>query len=214
MRRSDAGARSLSEKLTVRKLDSLLFASGNRGKYVEVVDLFRPLGITILFGPDKVDIEVEETGSSYESNAYLKARAFALASGIPSLSDDSGVEVRALNWEPGIFSARLASADEERISLLLERMEGKQDRFARYVAAFALYFPSEEFCILTEGICPGEIRTAPSGGLGFGYDPIFAPYGFEGTFGEIPETVKRKISHRAVAGYRLMDILSGNCVVE
>ena len=199
--------------MNVLGLEHLLFASGNRGKYVEVVDLFAPLGIDIVFGPEKVILDVEETGSSYESNAWLKAKAYALASGMPALADDSGVEVRALGWEPGIFSARLALTDEERINSILGRMKGVEDRFARYVAALALYFPAGA-CLITGGVCPGELRAVPSGDRGFGYDPIFAPAGYEETFGEIPDEIKRKISHRAVAGYRLMDILSGNCVVE
>lgn len=194
-------------------LERLLFASGNRGKYVEVVELFAPLGIDILYGPEVVALDVEETGSSYESNAWLKAKAYADASGIPALADDSGMEVRALGWEPGIFSARIAPSDAERLELILERMRGVADRFARYVAAFALYSPSG-YCIVTEGICSGTLREAPAGVRGFGYDPIFSPSGYTLTFGELPDDVKRKISHRAVAGYRLMDILSGNCVVE
>ncbi len=194
-------------------LDRILFASGNRGKYVEVVDLFAPLGIEIIFGPEALRLDVEETGATYAANAWLKAKAYCLASGIAALADDSGVEVRALGWEPRIYSARVAPSDEERTDRLLGRMEGVTDRYARYVAAFALYLPSG-CCIITEGVCPGELREVPVGSRGFGYDPIFAPSGYEGTFGEIPDAIKRKISHRAVAGYRLMDILSGNCVVE
>ncbi|PKL02568.1 MAG: non-canonical purine NTP pyrophosphatase, RdgB/HAM1 family [Synergistetes bacterium HGW-Synergistetes-2] len=194
-------------------MERLLFASGNRGKYVEVVDLFAPLNIDILYGPDIVVLDVEETGSSYESNAFLKAKAYAVASGMPALADDSGMEVRALNWEPGIFSARVAPTDGERIETILGRMRGVADRYACYVAAFALYFPSGS-CIVTEGVCPGTLREAPAGDRGFGYDPVFSPSGYDRTFGELPDEVKRKISHRAVAGYRLMDILSGNCVVE
>lgn len=194
-------------------LERLLFASGNRGKYVEVIDLFAPLGVDILYGPDIVVLDVEETGSSYESNAFLKAKAYAVASGMPALADDSGMEVRALNWEPGIFSARVAPTDGERIETILGRMRGVADRYARYVAAFALYFPSGS-CIVTEGVCPGTLGEAPAGDRGFGYDPVFSPSGYDRTFGELPDEVKRKISHRAVAGYRLMDILSGNCVVE
>ena len=193
--------------------ERILFASGNRGKYVEVVDLFAPLGIEIVFGPETLLLDVEETGSTYAANAWLKAKAYCLAAGMPALADDSGVEVRALGWEPGIYSARLAPSDGERIARILERMQGVPDRYARYVAAFALYLPSG-CCIITEGICTGELREAPEGDRGFGYDPLFAPSGYEGTFGEIPDAIKRKISHRAVAGYRLMDILSGNCVVE
>ena len=199
--------------MRVPGLERILFASGNRGKYVEVVELFAPLRIDIVYGPDVVVLDVDETGSSYASNARLKAKAYADASGMPALADDSGMEVRALGWEPGIFSARVAPTDGERIEKILGRMRGVADRFALYVAAFALYFPSG-CCFVTEGACSGTLREAPAGVRGFGYDPIFSPSGYDCTFGELPDEVKRKISHRAVAGYRLMDILSGNCVVE
>lgn len=199
--------------MRVSGLERILFASANRGKYVEVVELFAPLRIDIVYGPDVVVLDVDETGSSYASNARLKAKAYFDASGMPSLADDSGMEVRALGWEPGIFSARVAPTDGERIARILGRMRGVEDRFARYVAAFALYFPSG-CCFVTEGACSGTLRETPAGVRGFGYDPIFSPSGYDCTFGELPDEVKRKISHRAVAGYRLMDILSGNCVVE
>ncbi len=188
--------------------EGLVFASGNRNKYAEVVDLFAPLGISILFGPDLLTLDVEETGTSYISNARLKAREWALKAGIPALADDSGVEVRALGWKPGIYSARMASDDPGRVHWMLDAMKGMEDRYAKYVASFALFFPRESLCLVTEGECHGEIVQKPSGSRGFGYDPIFAPFGFSATFGEIPDAIKRKISHRAVAGYRLLDILS------
>ncbi|MDD3390538.1 non-canonical purine NTP pyrophosphatase [Aminivibrio sp.] len=188
--------------------EGLLFASGNRNKYTEVVDLFAPLGIRILFGPDLLTLDVEETGNTYMSNARLKAREWALKAGIPALADDSGVEVRALGWKPGIFSARIAPDDPGRVHWMLDAMKNREDRYAKYVAAFALFFPREYLCLATEGECHGEIVQKPAGNRGFGYDPIFTPFGFGSTFGEIPDAVKRKISHRAVAGYRLMDILS------
>jgi XTP/dITP diphosphohydrolase len=194
--------------------EGLLFASGNRGKFAEVADLFSPLGVDILFGPDHASLDVEETGTTYCANARLKSRAWALLTGLPSLADDSGVEVRALDWKPGIHSARMAENDQERIRWLIDALGDEDDRYGRYVAAFALFFPSEGFCIVTEGECPGEIVRTPRGDRGFGYDPIFSPRGYEGTFGEIPDAVKRKISHRSVAGYRLLDILSRICMIE
>ena len=194
--------------------EGILFASGNRGKFAEVAVLFSPLGVDILFGPEHASLDVEETGTTYSANARLKARAWALLTGLPSLADDSGVEVRALEWKPGIHSARMAEDDPARIRWMLDALREKDDRFARYVAAFALYFPSDGICLLTEGECPGEVVRAPRGTRGFGYDPIFSPAGYDGTFGEIPDDIKRKISHRAVAGYRLLDILSRISMIE
>jgi len=194
--------------------EGLLFASGNRGKFAEVADLFSPLGVAILFGPDHASLEVEETGSTYGANARLKARAWALHTGLPSLADDSGVEVRVLGWKPGIHSARVAENDQARILWLLDALGCEEDRYARYVASFALYFPSDGLCLLTEGECAGRIVRVPQGTRGFGYDPVFSPCGYEETFGDIPDREKRKISHRAVAGYRLMDILSRASMIE
>jgi non-canonical purine NTP pyrophosphatase (RdgB/HAM1 family) len=107
--------------------EGLLFASGNRNKYTEVVDLFAPLGIRILFGPDLLTLDVEETGNTYMSNARLKAREWALKAGIPALADDSGVEVRALGWKPGIFSARIAPDDPGRVHWMLDAMKNRED---------------------------------------------------------------------------------------
>ncbi len=192
----------------------LIFASGNRGKYAEVAELFAPLGVEVIFGPGRGALEVEEDGSTYSANARLKARAWAFATGLPALADDSGVEVRALDWRPGIYSARMAETDEGRVRWLLEAMSEEEDRYARYAAAFALYFPEEQFCLITEGECPGRIAPAPLGTRGFGYDPVFSPEGFNETFGQIPDGIKRKISHRAVAGYKMLDILSRISVIK
>ena len=194
--------------------EGLLFASGNRHKYGEVVELLAPLGIPIIFGPERAALDVEEDGTSYASNAYIKARAWAEATGLPSLADDSGVEVRTLEWRPGIFSARMAEDDGGRVEWILREMKGEADRYARYVAAFALCFPGNKFSFLTEGVCPGKITEEPRGREGFGYDPVFEPRGQKGTFGEIPKEIKGKISHRALAGYALMDILSRGSMIK
>ena len=192
----------------------LLFGSGNRHKYGEVVELFAPLGIPVIFGPDRALLDVEEDGTTYASNAWIKARAWAEATGMPSLADDSGVEARALEWRPGIFSARMAEDDAGRVEWMLRQMEGQTDRYGRYVAAFALCFPVERFSLLTEGVCQGIITEEPRGRGGFGYDPLFQPLGQKGTFGEISKEVKGTISHRALAGYALMDILSHSSVIK
>ena len=192
----------------------LVFGSGNRHKYGEVVELFAPLGIPIIFGPERASLDVEEDGTTYASNAYIKARAWAEATGLPSLADDSGVEARALEWRPGIFSARMAKDDAGRVEWMLRQMKGQTDRYGRYVAAFALCFPGERFSLLTEGVWPGKITEEPRGRGGFGYDPVFQPLGQKGTFGEISKEIKGTISHRALAGYALMDILSHSSVIK
>ncbi|MDI9370358.1 MAG: RdgB/HAM1 family non-canonical purine NTP pyrophosphatase [Synergistaceae bacterium] len=189
-------------------IDRVLFASGNRGKYDEAAMLFAPFGVELLFGPDVLMLEVDESGVSYHVNAWLKARAYSNATGMASLADDSGLEIYALDGAPGLLSARLAPSNEERIELVLDRLKGISDRSASFIASLALYLPSGA-CVITEGICRGEITEAPSGELGFGYDPIFRPLGCGRTFGQMTERAKRAISHRALASFRLLGILFG-----
>ena len=194
--------------------EALLFASGNRNKFVEMRELLAPTGMRILFGGDVRSMDVEETGSTYAGNALLKARAWAQATGLPAVADDSGVEVRALDGAPGIFSARVAATDALRNEWLLEQLArrsaetpGPGDRAARYVAALALCFPEEGEIIICEGICRGSILNAPRGAGGFGYDPLFLPDGQDKSFGELDRSVKQRISHRAIASFRLVNML-------
>jgi XTP/dITP diphosphohydrolase len=149
---------------------------------------------------------IEETGSDYEENALIKARAWANFTGIPAIADDSGLEVRALEWGPGIFSARAApGSDSDRIKRLLEGIADTRDRFARFVACIAVAFPaSGRNCpcgrrnfFSAQGVCRGNIARYPSGSAGFGYDPVFVPHGYDATFAELGSGVKSKISHRA-----------------
>ena len=160
--------------------------------------------------------EVEETGSTYAMNALLKAMTWSAAFGLPCLADDSGLEVEALGWEPGVRSARvfdgkrLLSNDAERNQWLLTRMEGKTDRRerrAKYVAAVALSVPGE-WELVCEGACEGRLAANETGEHGFGYDPLFVPDGYDVSFGELPPSVKNSISHRAKAVAALLDILA------
>lgn len=172
----------------------------------------------LIFAPDLPDAagkipEIEETGSTYVMNALLKALAWSAFSGLPSLADDSGLEVEALGWEPGVHSARildegrLLSSDAERNLWLMARMENKTDRRARFVAAVALSVPGE-WTIVCEGVCCGRLAVSEAGTHGFGYDPLFVPDGYDISFGELPLSVKNRISHRAKAVANLFDILS------
>jgi XTP/dITP diphosphohydrolase len=197
--------------------DSLLLATANRGKYEEFLEIL-PRGTVkeLIFAPDlvslNVEVNVEETGTTYAANACLKAQAWACTSGLPSLGDDSGIEVEALSWRPGIFSARvedegrLLATDDERNRWLLARMEGQKNRRARFVAALALAVPGE-WTLVCEGICSGTLSQYGRGGKGFGYDPLFIPNGCDVSFGELPASVKNRISHRARAMRVLLDIL-------
>lgn len=192
----------------------IVFASRNQHKFSEISILLKKVGFELVFGADHHSLEVDETGTTYSRNAILKAQAWAALTGMPALADDSGIEVRALGWEPGIYSSRLAPSDTLRNNTILEKLEGSNDRCCRYVAAFALVFPEDGRIWLTEGFCWGEVALEPAGQGGFGYDPIFIPSGYDTTFAELGNEVKSKISHRAIASHALMDMLAGFSMVE
>lgn len=194
--------------------ERLALATGNRGKHAEFAAMLpRTLVGELVFAPDRVP-SVEETGTTYAENALLKARAWAEALDLPSLADDSGLEVDALGGAPGVHSARVVpGSDGDRNRWLLERLRGREDRGARFVAALALYVPRTSegpWSLVCEGNCPGRIAETPTGTGGFGYDPLFLPDGYEGvSFAALPASTKNVISHRAAALRLLVEILSG-----
>ena len=151
--------------------ENLLLATGNRGKYEECRAILPKSFVgSLLFAPEIGGLAVEETSGSYAMNAVLKAKAWAEASGLPSLADDSGLEVAALGGLPGVRSARIIEGtDEDRNRWLLSQMEGRGDRRARFAAALALSVPGR-WTLVCEGECPGRIAERPSGTGGFGYD--------------------------------------------
>ena len=157
-------------------------------------------------------IEVEETGSTFNENARLKASGYALQTNLVSLADDSGLEVSALGGRPGVLSARYGGPDisfDQRMSLLLAELSltGGESRRARFICSMAVADSMGRILFAVEGVCGGRIAEEPRGLGGFGYDPIFIPNGFELTFGELPETVKREISHRARAFEQIIPFL-------
>lgn len=141
---------------------------------------------------------VEEDGTSFRENAAKKALAACKYCDVPAFADDSGLEVEALDGAPGIFSARYAPTDSERIAKLLKALEGKENRRARFTCSIAIAVNGEAVATFT-GHVYGVITDAPRGNNGFGYDPVFLPDGFDKTFGEMSEDEKNKISHRAAA---------------
>jgi XTP/dITP diphosphohydrolase len=179
----------------------IVLASGNAGKYREMKDAIEEIGAELLFGGDFDDRpNPEESGATYEENAIIKARAWAMRTGLPAMADDSGLEVAHLDGAPGVRSARaVPGSDRDRYEWLLREMRGVSDRRARFVACIAVVFPDKEEILISEGICCGTVTEEPAGTGGFGYDPIFRPDGFDKTFAEIGKDVKLKISHRASA---------------
>jgi len=179
----------------------LVIASGNAGKLREYRDLLADAGIDIV----AFDSEVDEVGETYAENARLKAEAAVAKSGLPSLGDDSGIELDALGGFPGIRSARLGPTQKERTAALLSRLEGvPRPWLARFVCVIALATPTRDTQFF-EGECRGEVVPEWRGEAGFGYDPIFLVPGTGKTFGEMSPQEKRKYSHRAAASRALLE---------
>jgi len=182
----------------------LLLASQNPGKLIEMKFILQDLPIQITTPSDLgLDLHVEEIGQTYASNAALKANAFAQASGLISLADDSGLEVDALDGAPGLYSARYAPGpnanDGDRRNFLVKNLlPHPRPWTARFRAIIAIAQPGGEI-YYSEGICEGAIIPDERGDGGFGYDPIFYLSETECTMAELPEEKKNRLSHRARA---------------
>lgn len=180
----------------------VVLASKNAHKLQELQDILSAQGVeVILESAAGVDVEVKETGTTFEENSLLKARAVMEASGLPAIADDSGLMVDALNGAPGVYSARYGGPgldDAGRYRLLLENMRGVLDRKCRFVSAITLCMPSGDI-VTARGECPGTLAYAPQGENGFGYDPIFFVPEKEKTFAQLTAEEKNAISHRGRA---------------
>lgn len=188
-----------------------LIATHNKKKKAELQRILEPLGIEIKTADEAgVDLtDVEETGTTFEENALLKAESGCKESGMPTISDDSGLCVDALNGAPGVYSARYAGVhgnDEKNIDKLLEEMKDvkEQDRTARFVCCACCAFSDGEN-ITVKGTCEGKIAFERKGNGGFGYDPVFLVG--DKSFGEIDSKIKDSMSHRSNALNALADEL-------
>jgi XTP/dITP diphosphohydrolase len=181
----------------------LLFATLNQGKWREAQALLNLPGLELKSLSDFPNLEgfdVEETGVTFAENAALKAQAFGDKTQILTLSDDSGLEVRALNGQPGVYSKRFVSgSDQDRNQKILELLESKADRSAQYKAVLCLYDPATHSQHFFEGLVKGKIAWQARGITGFGYDPIFIPEGYDQSFAELGSEIKNRLSHRALA---------------
>jgi XTP/dITP diphosphohydrolase len=183
----------------------LLIATNNAGKVRELASALADLPLRLrLLGEFAGVPEAEETGETFAENAALKALHYSARAGLLTLSDDSGLVVDALGGAPGVYSARYAgkaATYAERMRKLLGEIEatGDRERRARFVCVIALAEPSTGELVTFEGRCEGRIAREPRGAGGFGYDPVFIPEGHTQTFGELPDEIKRSISHRALA---------------
>ena len=179
----------------------LVLASKNQKKLVEMRDILSHMGVEVCLQSDVgVDVDVEETGTTFEENSLLKARAVMEASGLPAIADDSGLCVDALGGAPGVYSARYGGPgldDVGRYRLLLENMKG-QPRGAKFVSVITCCFPNGDV-LTARGECPGTIAFAPMGEGGFGYDPVFFIPSLKKTFAQLTPEEKNAISHRGKA---------------
>jgi XTP/dITP diphosphohydrolase len=183
---------------------TLVVASHNQGKVREIRALLAPFGLKAISAAELDLPEPEETETTYAGNARLKAAAAAAASGHPALSDDSGIDVIALDGQPGIYAARWAEDEDGNRDFMraMERVQRElgdnEDRSARFVCALCLAFPDGTDTVY-QGECHGDIVWPPRGERGFGYDPIFVMTGDTRTFAEIDPQEKHDKSHRADA---------------
>ena len=186
--------------------DRLVIASHNQGKVREIGELLAPFGIKTLSAGDLDLPEPVEDGTSFKANAEIKALASALASGLPALADDSGLEVHALNGDPGIYSARWAGPGKDftvAMQKIMELLSGKEDKGANFTCALTLAWPDGHMETF-EGKVFGNLTWPMRGDKGFGYDPVFVPTGHTATFAEMDAADKHAMSHRADAFKQLI----------
>lgn len=198
----------------------LIFATANPGKLREAREILEPHGFEVVspydLGLTKEQVDVEETGNTFEENAIIKVQNLWQLTGLPCFADDSGLVVDALGGAPGIYSARYASLDgsgedhnfASNIDKLLHNLQGVSDRTARFVCVVALILP--EAGIKTfRGTCEGRIAYEPAGCGGFGYDPVFIADAYpDRTLAEVDEDAKNAISHRGNALAAMVEALN------
>ena len=178
----------------------LVIASGNRHKVAEIGSMLATVDLEVLQQPE--GLEIEETGLSYGENARLKAEAVAALTGHWALADDSGLEVDALDGAPGIYSARYAPTDPERIARLLKDLGDTPYRSARYVSAMALADPSGRTRLESQGVCQGVILTSPDG-CGAGYDPVFHVREAGSSYARMGNHLRQRLGSRGKAAREL-----------
>ena len=177
-----------------------MIASSNPHKVAEIATMLSGLSLKVV--PQPSDLSVEETGATYAENARLKAEGAARRTGHWALADDSGIEVDALGGAPGLYSARYAPTDAERVQRLLHELGDSPYRGASFLSAMALADPAGQTVLESEGICRGQILQSPSG-VGPGYDSVFFVREVGGTYAEMPEHLKIKLGSRGKAARQL-----------
>lgn len=195
---------------------SLVIATHNAGKLKEIGALLEPYGVTCISAGSLGLPEPAETGTSFAENALLKARAAAEASGLPALADDSGLSVEALDGRPGVYTADWAERQwfegkpgrdwfmaMGKVEGMLQALGPDASRGCAFHCVLAIAWPDGTSAVY-EGSAPGSLTWPPRGTMGFGYDPVFVPSGWEQTFAELEPEEKHRISHRADAFAKLV----------
>ncbi len=189
-------------------INKLVIATANKHKLIEIQNIFKDSAKEIL--PMPADIgEIIENGNSFIENSLIKARAVYNYTKLPSLADDSGICINALNGEPGIYSARYGGENlgyKEKRQMILDKLKNKNDRTAYFITS-AVCVLDDNYYIALEGRVDGIIVESPKGFDGFGYDPIFKPNGYDVTYAEMTLEQKNSMSHRAIAMNKMKDIL-------
>ena len=186
----------------------IVLGTGNPHKVYEVNEIAKGSGVE--FVSPNGEFNPEETGNTFEENSLIKSRAAAKLNGMISMADDSGLCMEALNGAPGLYSARYAGNQQEKIDRVLSELDGVENRKAKFVCAMTLLDSDCNILDQEVGECHGKIAKEQFGSNGFGYDPIFLVNGKNATMAELSEDEKNKISHRGKALRNVLEFLSEN----
>ncbi len=191
-------------------MQQLIFVTHNKNKVFEAKAILKNKIELISLDELGFDEDIAETGATFQENASIKAEYISQHFQLPCFADDSGLVVAALNGAPGLYSARYAGVpknDSNNNALLLKNLEGINTREAYFITVIAYAVPQQATQYF-EGRIEGTINEVPKGTHGFGYDPLFIPDGFSETFAELDQSIKNKLSHRALALYKMRDFLN------
>ena len=187
----------------------ITLGTGNEHKVFEINEIVKEQGYKkIVFKAVEGDFNPIENGSTFEENSLIKAREGARLSGMLTLADDSGLCIEALNGAPGLYSARYAGTQDEKIARILKELDGQENRKAKFVCCMTLVDKDGNTIHTTKGECHGQIIKERKGSNGFGYDPIFMPDGYDITLAEMSEDGKNKISHRGKALTQMLKFIN------
>ena len=191
------------------KVKKIVFGTGNPNKLKEIKSAINSFEIVVLKDLGITE-EIPETGNTLKKNAVQKAKYVYDKTGLDCFSDDTGLEIEALDYRPGVYSAMYAGSEcdaENNMQKVLKELEGKTNRKAKFITVIALIYNGKEYFF--KGVVKGEVLKEKTGKDGFGYDPIFRPLGYKESFAEMSIAQKNEISHRGLAVKKLIKFLTG-----